>query len=155
MSSDLMDEALTGTDGEITASHLLAFRERLQEEVSKWMNEICFPQSARFVKRVRMSSACVGQGRAPRKSPFTLSPQDLVRSFNRIGSLTSKKRGLILTPRLTLNGEEMMLLTWTEDLGFVYQFMISCQVFPEIPALLRWLRSTYWVLDCVKGCARS
>lgn len=62
MSSDLMDEALTGTDGEITASHLLAFRERLQEEVSKWMNEICFPQSASYIKRVWMSSACVGQG---------------------------------------------------------------------------------------------
>jgi len=49
--------------------------------------------------------------------------QDLVRSFNRIGSITSKKRGLILTPRLTLNGEEIMLLTRTEDLGFVYQFL--------------------------------
>jgi len=54
------------------------------------------------------------------------------------------------TPRLTLNGEKMML-TRTEDLGFVYQFLISCQVFPEIPALLRWLRSSYWVLDCVKA----
>jgi len=52
MSSNLMDEALPGTDGEITDSHLSAFRERLQEGVSKWMGEICFLQSARFVERV-------------------------------------------------------------------------------------------------------
>ena len=44
-------------DGEITASHLLAFKVRLWEKVREWMDKICFLQSARFAERVRMSSA--------------------------------------------------------------------------------------------------
>ena len=37
--SDLMEEALPGTDGKITALHLLAFKVRLREEVREWMDE--------------------------------------------------------------------------------------------------------------------
>ena len=74
-------------DGEITASHLLAFKVRLWEKVREWMDEICFLQSAKFAERVRMSSAL---DRALKKE--TLYTESSCWSSKRIGSITSRNR---------------------------------------------------------------